>query len=91
MRIFHGCRRAMRYYADESGVCANCGSCFNTRLRLLRHLIDTRRTKCADAIVTSGIPRLTESRVVQFDLADREQRRRAQREGSAHLVVVGPA
>ena len=34
------------FFADDDGVCGACGTNFRTRLRLLDHLSDARRTHC---------------------------------------------
>ena len=45
-RVKHGFRNPMRLFADKSGVCGACGTNFRTKLRLLDHLSDSRRTHC---------------------------------------------
>ena len=39
-RVAHGVKSEVRFYADSSGTCGSCGTCFQTRLRLLAHLSD---------------------------------------------------
>ena len=90
-RVCHGVRNIMRFYADAHGTCRHCGSCFQTRLHFLRHLIDTRRTLCADGVLASGSPMLSAQRVEHLDLIDKLERRRAQREGRSHPIAVAPA
>ena len=90
-RISHGARTLMRYYANADGVCSHCGTCFQSRLRLLRHLTDTRRPRCAEAILGSGAVRLSDARVEHLDLIDTMERRRAQRQGHSHPIAIAPA
>ena len=90
-RCFHGSRNEMRYYADESGICRHCNTNFVTRLRLLRHLTDSRRPVCRDAILAVSSQRLSEDLVETLDLKDREARRLAQRAGGSHPIACGPA
>ena len=61
-RIKHGCRSEMRFYADADGICPSCKGCFMTRLRLLAHLVDKRRPKCRNSILSSGTPKLSEQK-----------------------------
>ena len=42
-RTRHGFRNPVRFFADD-GVCGACGTNFKTKLRLLYHLSDARRT-----------------------------------------------
>ena len=62
-RRVHGTRVRQRYFAEADGVCPACGSSFQSRLRLLAHLCDTRRTSCwhRNALVPSPSSRTTES------------------------------
>ena len=89
----HGVRAAQREFAHGSGVCQVCLSSFGTRLRLLRHMCDSRRTRCWDAILAdpAGFSKLEAEELVTLDLADRAHRREAQREGRSLPVSVGPA
>ena len=90
-RVVHGCRSNMRYYAPGSGICSSCGTNFNSRLRLLAHLVDSRRPKCRDRILQSHSPKLSEAEVSRLDELDRKLRRDARRAGHTHVLASGPA
>ena len=82
-----------RHYADENGVCPVCSTGFNTRLRLLAHLCDSRRPKCWDRICAqpTNFERLSDERTLELDAADRVSRREARRAGYSHPIAIGPA
>ena len=90
-RVVHGCRSNMRFYAPESGICYACQTNFNSRLRLLAHLVDSRRPKCRDTILQSNFPKLPESEVQRLDICDRTYRRIAKRAGHSHVLAAGAA
>ena len=90
-RVVHGCRSNMRFYAPESGICYACQTNFNSRLRLLAHLVDSRRPKCRDTILQSNFPKLPESEVQRLDICDRTYRRIAKRAGHSHVLAAGVA
>ena len=68
-----------------------CGTRFGSRLRLLSHLCDSRRTKCWDRIRLNPalFPPLPPG-VEALEEADKEQRRTAQRLGHSHALARGP-
>ena len=89
----HGVRVAQREYAHGSAICQVCLSSLGTRLRLLRHLCDSRRSRCWDAILAdpASFSKLDAEELAALDLADRAHRREAQREGRSLPVPAGPA
>ena len=90
-RIKHKIKNMMRYFADADGVCHACGTLFHTRLRLLAHLSDNRRTACHDKLIRYDGNRLSDVRVHALDLLDRTARRQAQQAGHSHVLAVGHA
>ena len=80
----------MRFYADVQGTCLVCKTCFNTRLRLLAHLDDSRRSRCRDAILRDGdtYRKLDVDRVAELDMKDREDRKTVKRQGHSHPIAV---
>ena len=90
-RVVHKVLSPMRAYADESGTCPVCSTCFRSRLRLLAHLCDSRRPTCRDACFSRDITPLTETRVVELDKLDRLARTEARRAGHSHAISRGHA
>ena len=88
-----GDRGARWERAHGSTICQVCLSSFGTRLRLPRHLCDSRRARCWDAILAdpAGFSKLDAEELAALDLADGAHRREAQREGRSLPVSVGPA
>ena len=85
----HNQRSDIRYYADSNGVCPVCNACFCSRLRLISHLSDPRRTRFSPQL--SGIARLSEARVAELDALDRQAKRLAARDGHTHVLAVSQA
>ena len=92
-RVIHGFRSPMRFYASEKGVCPVCKTCFVTRLRLLAHLSDSRRSTCRNTILDadSNFPRLSSKKVMRLDEFDKQARADALRLGHTHPIAVGSA
>ena len=78
MRIAHNVRSPMRAYAFASGLCASCGVCFQTRLRLLGHLSDARRPKCHEWHLLHATL-LDAATMARLDAMDAAARLKAQR------------
>ena len=93
MRAKHKKRAPQRAFAQESGTCQVCGSCFNTRLRLLAHLSDARRDMCWQVIVSrpDKFVQLTQDELTHLDNVDRVLRREAWRTGHTHPIASAPA
>jgi len=93
IRIKHKVRCLQRLYAGSSGVCSVCKTIFNTRLRLIAHLSDTRRDKCWCEI--RAHPRkykpLSAELVADLDEKDKVSRPDAQKQGKSHPTAVGSA
>lgn len=89
----HGVRVPQREFAHADAVCLVCGTQFGTRLRLLRHMCASRRSKCWDAIARNpaAFERVKPEDLVELDLADRASRRDAWRNGHSQPLASGPA
>ena len=81
----------MRAFAEADGLCPICKTCFNSRLRLLAHLSDTRRPKCRDKLLCGTATPLSQKRIAVLDELDKVTRRNAQRLGQTHPVAIGSA
>ena len=90
MRIAHNVRSPMRAYAPASGLCAACGVCFQTRLRLLGHLSDARRPKCREWHLLHATP-LDAATMARLDTIDAAARLKAQRLGLTGVPAGVPA
>ena len=77
----HGFRNPMRFFADDDGVCGACGTNFRTRLPLLDHLSDSRRTHCRDVCNGGTVTKLSNERVEELDEMDRVARTSARQSG----------
>ena len=92
-RAKHDVRVAQRLFCDEHGECQVCGTQFRTRLRLLAHLCDSRRSRCWDAICTNTFKfkEMSHKRCAELDDCDRAARTSAYKEGRTHPLAVGAA
>ena len=90
-RIKHGVKNPMRFFVDSDGVCPCCKTNFQTRLRCLAHLSDTRRPKCRDEILPGAMPPLTIEAVRRLDDIDRNEQRKAWRSGHSQPLATTPA
>ena len=90
-RTKHGFRNPMRFFADDDGVCGACGTNFRTRLRLMDHLSDARRTHCRDVCNGGTVTKLSNERVEELDELDRVARTAARQSGHSHVIAQLPA
>jgi len=90
-RSKHGVKNPMRFYADASGKCPICSTSFQTRLRCLAHLSDSRRPRCRDKILSGDLQPLALDEVRAMDASDRTARRMAWRSGHTHPLASAPA
>ena len=90
-RIQHRVLAPQRYFAPASGVCPCCATQFRSRLRLLAHLCDTRRTRCWDAVRGNDNLRIAEAVVAKLDALDNNSRLAARKAGHSHDLAVGTA
>jgi hypothetical protein len=90
LRIAHHVRAPMRAFAPGNGLCAACGTAFQTRLRLLTHLSDVRRPRCREWHLQHAAP-LEPHVIALLDAEDKVARRAAQRSGLSHVIAVQPA
>ena len=72
-------------------VCGACGTNFRTRLRLLDHLSDSRRTHCRDVCDSGTVTKLSNERVEELDELDRVARTSARQSGHSHEIAQLPA
>jgi hypothetical protein len=88
------------FFACEKDICQVCKTNFNTRLRLLAHLSDSRHGKCRSAILATDNPtlgngslyvKLSESEVARLDDIDRQARMLARQQGHTHVLAVSSA
>ena len=89
IRAKHGVRSPFRERIATS-ICPCCGVDFRQRVRLLNHLGDKRRPRCA-TFVLAHCPLLSPERVASLDQDDRLARRSAQRAGRSQIRAVEPA
>jgi DNA-directed RNA polymerase subunit RPC12/RpoP len=91
MRSKHGIRCPQRYYSYNDGQCPVCKTCFQSRLRVLAHLSDSRqgRDKCWVCIAANpqNYVWLTEDQTKEFDNFDRKARREARQAGHTHALA----
>ena len=87
--VVHGEKSLMGWYGDADGICPVCKTNFRTRIRLLKHLCDSRRTMCRDSILenSSLYSRLTDCRVFDLDDFDRLELKNARRSGSSQPIA----
>ena len=86
-RTKHGFKNPMRFFADGDGVCGACGTNFRTKLRLLDHLSDARRTHCRDVCNGGRVTKLSNERVEELDELDRVARTVARQSGHSFARV----
>ena len=82
----------MRLFVEGTS-CPVCKTEFRSRLRVIAHLSDARRTRCRDVICSNmaDYPVLSEEAAMQLDLIDRFDRAAARKEGHTHPIAVGSA
>ena len=69
-RMSHGVRNDIRSSADRDGVCGACGSVFENRLRLLKHIMHSKRISCCAWLRLHG-KKLSSAHVATLDAEDR--------------------
>eukprot|EP00973_Karenia_brevis_P073785 10255529-Karenia_brevis.AAC.1 len=79
-RSKHGLRSSVKCYADADGRCKACRTTFSSRLRLIAHLSDKRRTACL-RFCTAHVQPLSTAESDRLDMQDREERKAARRAG----------
>ena len=89
-RTKHGYRNPMRFFADGDGVCGACSTNFRTRLRLLDHLSDARRSHCREKENDGRVKKLSNERVEELDDVDRVARTAARHSGHSHVIAKLP-
>ena len=89
MRVKHGVLSPQRLFAGSDGKCASCSTAVGSRLRLLAHLSDTRRTACWTHVHLLRPMRVSACAVL--DAADTMSRRRAWKIGHSHAIAHGAA
>eukprot|EP00973_Karenia_brevis_P023464 3230690-Karenia_brevis.AAC.1 len=70
MRAKHGKRNEIRKYVD-SAVCPVCKTDFKERLRCIAHLSDSRRARCRNELLHSGMHKpIPEWKINELDACD---------------------
>ena len=93
IRSRHKVKTEVRILAPESGKCMVCKAQFQSRLRLIAHLSDTRvrRDRCRVKVLSGDIRPLSAATVERLDNVDTMLRREAHRSGRSHPLAVGQA
>ena len=87
-RIVHQIRSEMRRFIPIGLTrCPVCGTDFRERHRLVAHISDSRRRKCADQIHRFLVP-LCGDELDECDLAARAERRAARQQGHTHPIAA---
>eukprot|EP00973_Karenia_brevis_P074454 10345847-Karenia_brevis.AAC.1 len=89
-RVCHGFRSSAQLYADSSCTCRSCGTRFSTRLRLIAHLSDRRRTRCLDHCKNHTSP-LPKHLADELGEQDRMYRTAARKAGRTQPLSTGRA
>ena len=90
-RVRHGFRHPIVQYIDGSGACLACRNDYKTRLRVLSHVCETRRSKCRDIILNGDFPKIPPGELSRLCADDRSARKAARREGHSHAIAEGSA
>jgi hypothetical protein len=90
-RRAHGLRLDILCFIDGSGICPVCGVNLVTRLRIVKHLSDSRRCKCRDTILNGGFKPIEADSLRELDLNDRLAKRRAHADGHPSVPAYGQA
>lgn len=91
MRMKHNYRDPVCEFFDGSGICPICRTNYHTRLRVLNHVCNTRRTKCRSAILSSDLPRVPLDKLLKLMACDRQARSEAKKQGHTHPIAQGSA
>lgn len=87
----HGSRTPMSEFVDENCACRICGTTFQSRLRCIAHLSDTRCSQYRTMILAGGAIPLSPERVRALDGKDRVARLAARRQGHTQPIAAGAA
>ena len=91
MRARHGARSPIKRYVDDSATCPSCKTFFCTRIRVIKHLSDSRRPTCRDRILADDALLLPMSLFQKLEARDRVLRREALHSGHTHPIASGSA
>jgi len=91
MRIKHNRVSPVKRYIGDTGICPHCSTDFVSRVRLLRHLWDSRRAKCRDWVLGGECPPVPLDVFQRLEARDRAIRREALHEGHTHPIARGSA
>ena len=91
LRSVHCVRCLQRFYATPNGKCLECGTELKSRLKLLAHRCDVRRTRRWVAVQGRPELRLPTSTVAELDSAYTNARKSSRRAGHSHVIAVGAA
>ena len=90
MRTKHGARNEIRRFIGRTSSCPSCNVNFLQRFRLIAHLSDPRRTKCAEFVkrIWHVIP---SEALTKLDEEAAEERSQAKRCGHSRPIASGSA
>ena len=91
MRTKHNHRQSICAYIVGSDICPSCGTLCNSRLRVIKDLSDSIRTKCSSDILNGSYPLVEPSVLNCLEEADRSAKRLALRDGHTSVPAVGQA
>ena len=67
---------------DDSSVCAGCHCQFHSRIRVTRHVMDRRNSKCREQVLR--LPPLPQDVLNKLVEIDRAERKSARQKGHSH-------
>ena len=91
MRARHGARSPIKRYVDDSATCPSSNFFFCTRVRVIKHLSNARRTTCRDRILAEDALLLTLSLFQKLEARDRVLRMEALHSSHTHPIASGSA
>ena len=96
VRSKHKERTPLRFYLDGSGVCPVCRTAFDSPIRLLAHVSETRRRgkttiTCRARLMEGSFPLISNEECGRLDEIDRKLRKAARKAGRSHPLVSAPA
>ena len=91
MRVKHNRVSPVKRYIGDTGVCPRCHTDFVSRVRLVRHLCDSRRATCRDWVLGGECAPVPLDVFQRLEARDRVIRREALHEGHTHPIAHGSA
>merc|ERR1712032_907578 len=90
-RIKHGMRNPMRAYVFGDCRCRACNTVYSCRWMLIRHLCDSRRTKCRDLLLASSVEPMSLAEVTALDNSNKVECTKVRRAGHSQIQSTAPA